>query len=132
MPHPEWGEQLRAAWVPRGNAGGGDRDQAAPSGDRAEPDRDEAEPDRDEAAPDGPALRAWGKERLAPYKVPHVFARVAALPRNAMGKVRKTAVRRMLTEPEADAEASRPSGRAAPPPGHARDPHNPRPGDALD
>jgi malonyl-CoA/methylmalonyl-CoA synthetase len=35
------------------------------------------------------ALRAWAKERLAPYKVPHAFVAVNALPRNAMGKVMK-------------------------------------------
>ena len=34
-------------------------------------------------------LRAWAKERLAPYKVPHRLAAVTALPRNAMGKVMK-------------------------------------------
>ncbi len=70
VPHPEWGEQLRAAWVPEAGFEG----------------LDSAE------------LRAWGKERLAPYKVPHAFRAVARLPRNAMGKVRKAAVRRMLEE----------------------------------
>ena len=74
VPHPEWGEQLRAAWVPAEGEAGGD------PGD----------------PPDGDALRAWGKERLAPYKVPHAFLRVPALPRNAMGKVQKAAVSRML------------------------------------
>ena len=69
VPHAEWGEQLRAAWVPSQR--------------------------RDE--PPGAELRAWGKRRLAPYKVPHVFTAVAGLPRNAMGKVRKAAVRRILT-----------------------------------
>ncbi len=34
-------------------------------------------------------LRAWCKERLAPYKVPRALAVVAELPRNAMGKVEK-------------------------------------------
>ena len=77
VPHPEWGEQLRAAWVPAGAGEGAD----------------------DEAAPDGAELRTWGKERLAPYKVPHEFAPVSALPRNAMGKVQKAAVRSMLLEP---------------------------------
>ena len=70
VPHPEWGEQLCAAWV-----------RAAGS-----------------EAVAGPELRAWGKERLAPYKVPHLFRAVSGLPRNAMGKVRKGAVRRMLLE----------------------------------
>ena len=77
--HPEWGEQLRAAWVPAPAGGTGD----APS-------------------TSGAALRAWGKERLAAYKVPHEFAAVPALPRNAMGKVRKAAVLRMLTDPASD------------------------------
>ncbi|MDC0684263.1 AMP-binding protein [Sorangium atrum] len=34
-------------------------------------------------------LRAWAKERLAPYKVPRESIVVRALPRNAMGKVVK-------------------------------------------
>jgi malonyl-CoA/methylmalonyl-CoA synthetase len=38
------------------------------------------------------ALQAWAKERLAPYKVPRALCRVAALPRNAMGKVTKQEV----------------------------------------
>ena len=75
VPHPEWGEQLRAAWVP-----------AKPSmGDPPGP-------------ADNASLRAWGKARLAQYKVPHLFRAVPALPRNAMGKVRKARVRRMLVE----------------------------------
>jgi malonyl-CoA/methylmalonyl-CoA synthetase len=35
------------------------------------------------------ALRAWAKERLAPYKVPREVRVVSALPRNALGKVVK-------------------------------------------
>jgi malonyl-CoA/methylmalonyl-CoA synthetase len=35
-------------------------------------------------------LQAWTKARLAPYKVPKELHTVAALPRNAMGKVVKT------------------------------------------
>ena len=70
VPHAEWGEQLSAAWVPvEGHAA-----------------RSEAE------------MRAWGKERLAPYKVPHRFVAVSRLPLSAMGKVRKAEVRRMFTE----------------------------------
>ena len=76
--HTEWGEQLRAAWVPA-MAGG----------------------TRSAGAPDGADLRAWGKARLASYKVPHGFTAVPALPRNAMGKVRKAAVRDMLVGPAA-------------------------------
>jgi malonyl-CoA/methylmalonyl-CoA synthetase len=35
-------------------------------------------------------LRAFGKERLAPYKVPSLLSCVGSLPRNALGKVQKT------------------------------------------
>jgi malonyl-CoA/methylmalonyl-CoA synthetase len=35
------------------------------------------------------SLRAWGKERLAPYKVPTLLRVLPELPRNAMGKVTK-------------------------------------------
>ena len=73
VPHAEWGEQLCAAWVP------------ATEGDDLAPDE----------------LRAWGKERLAPYKVPHKFAAVPGLPRNAMGKVRKAEVARMFMDRDA-------------------------------
>ena len=38
-------------------------------------------------------LRTWGKERLAAYKVPTLFVTVDNLPRNAMGKVTKPAVK---------------------------------------
>jgi malonyl-CoA/methylmalonyl-CoA synthetase len=40
-----------------------------------------------------PALREWCKSRLSVYKVPQRLAVVPALPRNAMGKVTKPAVR---------------------------------------
>ena len=69
VPDSEWGERICAAWVP-------------------EEGFDSVK---------GPALRSWGKERLAPYKVPHDFLPVGDLPRNAMGKVRKEAVSRMFT-----------------------------------
>jgi len=65
VPDPEWGERVAAALVPR--AGG--------------------------AAPDEGDLRLWLRERLAPYKAPTLFAVVGELPRNAMGKVTKPAVR---------------------------------------
>ena len=73
VPDPEWGERICTAWVP---------------GDGRDP-------------VDGAALRAWGKERLAPYKVPHDFLPVGGLPRTAMGKVRKDAVSRMFKPSEA-------------------------------
>ena len=42
------------------------------------------------------ALRKWGKERLAPYKVPSRILAVGELPRNAMGKVVKPEVSRLF------------------------------------
>lgn len=44
------------------------------------------------------ALRTWAKERIAAYKVPREVRLVAALPRNALGKVLKPAVVAMLTD----------------------------------
>lgn len=41
-------------------------------------------------------LRNWAKERLAPYKVPNSMHSVADLPRNAMGKVTKPAVKKLF------------------------------------
>ncbi len=41
-------------------------------------------------------LQRWAKERLAPYKVPRALRSVAALPRNAMGKVMKPEVARLF------------------------------------
>ena len=43
------------------------------------------------------ALKAWTKDHLAPYKVPRDLRVVAALPRNAMGKVVKPDVARLFT-----------------------------------
>jgi malonyl-CoA/methylmalonyl-CoA synthetase len=42
------------------------------------------------------ALRAWAKDRIAPYKVPREVVLVDALPRNAMGKVVKPELVRAL------------------------------------
>ena len=70
VPHPEWGEQLCAAWVPAAGFEGFA----------------------------GAEMRSWGKERLAPYKIPHRFLAVSDLPRNAMGKVQKATVHRMFRE----------------------------------
>lgn len=47
------------------------------------------------------ALRAWGKDHLAPYKVPTRLRVVDALPRNALGKVQKPDVA-MLFGPDSD------------------------------
>jgi malonyl-CoA/methylmalonyl-CoA synthetase len=41
-------------------------------------------------------LRAWAKQRLATYKVPSRLALVEALPRNAMGKVVKPELAKLL------------------------------------
>jgi malonyl-CoA/methylmalonyl-CoA synthetase len=45
---------------------------------------------------EGEALRAWAKERMAPYKVPREVRVVDSLPRNALGKVMKPEVVRGL------------------------------------
>jgi malonyl-CoA/methylmalonyl-CoA synthetase len=47
------------------------------------------------------ALRAWAKERLAPYKVPTALRIVDALPRNPMGKVVKPDLRSLFAAAEA-------------------------------
>ena len=44
------------------------------------------------------SLREWGKQHLAAYKVPTRMFIVADLPRNAMGKVQKSVVKRMFDE----------------------------------
>ena len=44
-----------------------------------------------------PALREWCKTRLSVYKIPQRLHIVAELPRNAMGKVTKPAVRALLS-----------------------------------
>lgn len=69
-PDAEWGQRVCAAWTPSARAA------ASAAG----------------AYPTNAQLRAWGKERLAPYKVPRDFRMVERLPRNAMGKVRKAEV----------------------------------------
>lgn len=43
------------------------------------------------------SLRDWARGRLSPYKLPRRLACVAALPRNAMGKVTKPAVRGLFS-----------------------------------
>jgi malonyl-CoA/methylmalonyl-CoA synthetase len=45
-------------------------------------------------------IRSFARERLAPYKVPKDFLVVDDLPRNAMGKVTKPAVRSLFTHDE--------------------------------
>jgi malonyl-CoA/methylmalonyl-CoA synthetase len=48
------------------------------------------------AAPPIDGLRAWGKERLAPAKVPSRLLVLDELPRNALGKVTKPAITRLF------------------------------------
>jgi malonyl-CoA/methylmalonyl-CoA synthetase len=48
------------------------------------------------AGQDGDALRAWGKQRLAPAKVPGRYAFVAELPRNTLGKTVKPEVKKLF------------------------------------
>jgi malonyl-CoA/methylmalonyl-CoA synthetase len=67
IPDPAWGERVVAALVMREGAG--------------------LNPD---------ALRAWGKERLAPYKVPQNALEFQELPRNAMGKVSKPDLKKII------------------------------------
>jgi malonyl-CoA/methylmalonyl-CoA synthetase len=67
MPDEEWGERVCAAVVPRQNT-----------------------------TLDPLAVREWGKQRLAPAKVPTRYALVESLPRNAMGKVTKPDIKRMF------------------------------------
>ena len=56
-----------------------------------------------EEVPGDDALRLWLKERLAPYKVPSRLLTLAELPRNAMGKVVKPAVRERFEATNPDA-----------------------------
>ena len=67
IPDPAWGERIVAALVMR-------------EGASLDPD----------------ALRAWGKERLAPYKVPKDALEFQELPRNAMGKVSKPDLKKII------------------------------------
>jgi malonyl-CoA/methylmalonyl-CoA synthetase len=64
---PDWGERVCAAIVPRAETQPGELSESE--------------------------LRTFVKSRLAPYKVPKHFLLVDDLPRNAMGKVTKVAVR---------------------------------------
>jgi malonyl-CoA/methylmalonyl-CoA synthetase len=66
---PEWGQRVVAAVVPVAGQ-----------------------------VPTPEALRSWCKERLAPYKVPKDWHLVPELPRNAMGKVTKPDVVKLLSQ----------------------------------
>ena len=73
IPDPDWGDRVCAAVVPRSSAG-----------------------------VTGDELRSFAKSRLAPYKVPKDVLLVDDLPRNAMGKVMKPAVRALFTSDETE------------------------------
>ncbi len=67
VPDPEWGDRVVAAVVAAGDP------------------------------PDPAELRAWCRDRLAPAKVPKEVHLVESLPRNAMGKVTKPEVVKMVS-----------------------------------
>jgi malonyl-CoA/methylmalonyl-CoA synthetase len=67
VPDVDWGERVCAAVVPA-----------------------------DSARLDAGSIRKFARDRLAPYKVPKDILIVGALPRNAMGKVTKPAVRELF------------------------------------
>jgi acyl-CoA synthetase (AMP-forming)/AMP-acid ligase II len=69
VPDVEWGEEVKAVVVTKGNK----------------------KPSRDE-------LTAFVKQRLASYKAPRYYAFVAELPRNYLGKVLKTDLRKQHGE----------------------------------
>jgi malonyl-CoA/methylmalonyl-CoA synthetase len=62
-------------------------------------------------------LRAWARDRLAPYKLPRLLRRLPALPRNGMGKVQKSVLTRGAEAADtahADASAAAGAGQALP------------------
>ncbi len=73
LPDPEWGERIAAAVVLN-----------------------------DGDALDLPSLRAWARELLAAHKLPSRLRVLDALPRNAVGKVMKTAVAELFQAPSGD------------------------------
>ena len=52
---------------------------------------------RDDQSMDIEALRDWCRQRMSPYKIPKLIKLVADLPRNAMGKIVKPAVKTLFT-----------------------------------
>jgi len=68
LPDEEWGERVAMVWI-------------ADSADR----------------PTDAEFRAWGKERMAPAKVPFNYLCSSELPRNLMGKVTKAALKELFT-----------------------------------
>lgn len=57
--------------------------------------------EKSEPALDLPKLQAWAKERLAPYKTPAKLQIWELMPRNAMGKVNKKELKKLLTNENA-------------------------------
>lgn len=55
---------------------------------------------RGDAVLDLDAFRQWSKERLASYKVPKDIMVLPELPKNAMGKVSKPALKKLMSAPE--------------------------------
>ena len=49
------------------------------------------------------SLRAWTRERLAPYKAPSRMLALDDLPRNAMGKVTKPKLKELFEDSTGDA-----------------------------
>ncbi|MEX2225069.1 MAG: long-chain-fatty-acid--CoA ligase [Dehalococcoidia bacterium] len=70
VPDPDWGEVIKAIIVPKGGA-----------------------------KPDPEEVVSYAKARLASYKAPTYFAFVDELPRNPMGKVLKTELRKRYGKP---------------------------------
>ena len=87
LPDDEWGQRVVMAFTRR---------------EPSDPDDDTETPGGfdDNDAVSGVQLRRWGRERLAPAKVPMQFLEVTELPRNAMGKVTKPDVLALFTDRE--------------------------------
>ena len=60
---------------------------------------------RDGCSLDGEALRAWGAQRLARFKLPRDFVAIASLPRTETGKVQKHRLVRSSSSAEPNAAA---------------------------
>lgn len=88
LPDEEWGQRVAAAVVPE--PGAWFVPDLVPAGEEGRDERARAV---------SAVLDPWVRERLAAYKVPRAWLCVDELPRNAMGKVRKPAVRELFGEP---------------------------------
>lgn len=86
VPDPDWGDRVCAAVTASPVDEDGEWSSRARRAGAAGP----------EGRPSPEALRAFLKERLAPWKVPKEVLLVEALPRNAMGKVDKPAVQELF------------------------------------